>query len=75
MIAEHCHLTWECRPAAEVVATDVAAMVEARFETFLRSLGKGTPEGTVRTDLLVAVPPPRDARFAGRISGAATYRT
>jgi acetylornithine deacetylase len=57
MIAEHCHLTWECRPAAEVVATDVAAMVEARFETFLRSLGERTPEGTVRTDLLVAVPP------------------
>jgi acetylornithine deacetylase len=57
MIAEHCQLTWECRPAAEAVATDIAAIVEARFETFLRSLGGRVPEEAVRTELLVAVPP------------------
>jgi acetylornithine deacetylase len=57
MIAEHCQLTWECRPEGEAVAADIAATVEGRFETLLRSLRRMAPEVAARTDLLVSVPP------------------
>jgi acetylornithine deacetylase len=57
MIAEHCRLSWECRPEPGRSAAEVVAALEARLEGALRPLRASAPAVAIVTEQVVSVPP------------------
>ena len=57
MIAEHCRLSWECRPESGRSAAEVVAALEARLEDALQPLRASAPDVAIVTEQVVSVPP------------------